>query len=83
MSEKIEERVKKDISAFSENLEMLRGIALPEDLEKIRELAKMYAEDAHSYMEKGDLVTSFSCISYAHGLLDAVLKIMKVDKYGI
>ena len=39
---------------------------------KVIDLARMYASDSKSYLSKGDLYTSFSCISYAHGLLDAV-----------
>ncbi len=79
----IDERVQKDIAAFSENMVRIKGVELPKNLCDICELAKMYADDANSYMDRGDLVTAFSCISYAHGLLDAVLKIIGSDKYGV
>jgi len=46
---------------------------------KVVELSKMYASDAKSYLDKGDPYTAFSCISYAHGLLDAVIELGKGD----
>ncbi len=79
----IDERVSKDINTFYENVGLLSGRELATELRKIYELAIMYAKDSESYKSKGDLITAFSCISYAHGLLDAVLKICKVDRYDI
>jgi hypothetical protein len=38
----------------------------------VLELARDYASDARSYLGKEDFYTAFSCISYAHGLLDAL-----------
>lgn len=38
-------------------------------------MARDYASDAQSYLDKGDLLTAFSCISYAHGLIDALKKL--------
>lgn len=38
----------------------------------VLELARDYASDAKSYLGKEDFYTAFSCISYAHGLLDAL-----------
>jgi hypothetical protein len=67
----VEKRIKKDIDMFYESMAKLNGIENKEML-KIIELSKMYTNDAKSYLEKGDLYTSFSCISYAHGLLDAI-----------
>lgn len=49
-----------------------------EGAKKVFELSKMYASDAKSYLQKGDLYTAFSCISYAHGLLDALKEL-----YGV
>ncbi len=45
----------------------------------VLELAMDYASDAKSYLGKEDFYTAFSCISYAHGLLDA-LKELKDKK---
>jgi len=45
------------------------------------EQAKRYLSDAEYYLEKGDVVTSVACSSYAEGLLDALrlLGIAKVE----
>ncbi|MGZ7160519.1 MAG: DUF357 domain-containing protein [Methanobacterium sp.] len=39
---------------------------------EVIERSKSYFEDTKYYLEKGDLMTSFGCITYAHGLLDSV-----------
>lgn len=69
--DEMRKRIEKDISSFNSNIDGL-GIPSGEKAKKMAELAKMYASDAKSYLDKGDLYTSFSCISYAHGILDAV-----------
>ncbi len=68
------ERIEKDIRKFRESAEEYGAIGSDASAKEkeIFELAKMYASDAKSYLEKGDLYTAFSCISYAHGLLDAL-----------
>ncbi len=66
----IEKRVEKDINSFFSNLDSFK-ISRNGKTAKVVELAKMYASDAKSYLAKKDFYTSFSCISYAHGLLDA------------
>jgi hypothetical protein len=73
----IENRIKKDINMFNENIKNADKIDFNSNIrmKHVVELSKMYASDANSYLEKNDLYTSFSCISYAHGLLDAVLEI--------
>ncbi|MEM0106997.1 MAG: DUF357 domain-containing protein [Candidatus Micrarchaeaceae archaeon] len=68
----IKERIKKDIEAFDKNIDEMQKAKISAGAEKIVEMALMYRKDAQSYLEKEDLYTSFSCISYAHGLLDAV-----------
>ena len=68
----VEKRIEKDIRSFYSNLEALGKPPGGVKAAKVVELAKMYASDAKSYLEKKDLYTSFSCISYAHGLLDAL-----------
>ena len=45
-------------------------------MNEVVELSAMYASDARSYLQKKDFYTAFSCISYAHGLLDAVIKLL-------
>jgi hypothetical protein len=71
----IEERIKKDIRKFEQNQKKLEGRRLTKKEKEILELSKLYKEDSIFYLNKKDYFTSFACISYAHGLLDALLKI--------
>lgn len=77
----IEARVRKNIAIFNENMKRAMALKLTADEEKVVELAKMYASDTDSFVSKGDYVTAFSSIEYAHGLLDAILKINGADPY--
>lgn len=75
--EEINERIAKDIEAFNENAKLLNeGELDPTEIEIVR-LAKDYCADAKAWMEKKDLYTAFASISYAHGLLDSLLKLNK------
>ncbi|MCL5412455.1 MAG: DUF357 domain-containing protein [Candidatus Marsarchaeota archaeon] len=65
-------RISKDIDEFYENLDGLDAKLLSRKAAEVVEMAKLYASDARSYLAKNDTHTAFSCISYAHGLLDAV-----------
>jgi hypothetical protein len=71
----IKERILKDIEKFSESIKKTEGLELDDKEREIVELAKMYESDSRSWLGKGDTDTSFSCISYAHGLLDSILKL--------
>jgi len=62
---KIEDRIKKDIKLFEKNCKEVKD-------GKLLEMAKRYYEDAKYYLKKKDFFTSFGCINYAHGLIDAV-----------
>ncbi len=75
----IDKRVDKDITMFYKNKDSVDRDRIIPKLREIYDLADMYASDSKSYLEKGDMITSFSCISYAHGLLDAVIKIVNND----
>ena len=77
----IDARVNKNISIFKENIKKAQSLKLTEEEEKVVELAKMYASDTDVWVKKGDYVTAFSSIEYAHGLLDAILKIKSADPY--
>ncbi len=70
----IRNRIQKDIDMFEGSIAEASAIEAGADkkVHRVIDLAKMYASDSKSYLSKGDLYTSFSCISYAHGLLDAV-----------
>jgi len=79
----IKERIEKDIQKFYLSIGRLEGISDDKNTLKVVELSKMYASDAKSFLDKGDLYTAFSCISYAHGLLDAVLKLNGSDSADV
>ena len=69
-SDGIRARIEKDIAMFDTSVASVN--AADEAQRKVVEMSKLYARDSRSYLEKGDYYTSFSCISYAHGLLDAI-----------
>ncbi|MDE1833000.1 MAG: DUF357 domain-containing protein [Candidatus Micrarchaeota archaeon] len=66
-------RIEKDIRMFDDAVKTVK--TEERELVRVVEMSKLYAKDSRSYLDKGDLFTSFSCISYAHGLLDAVRSI--------
>ena len=70
----IEERVRKSLALFDANIKKLSMAELTESERRVVELARMYASDTKSWIEKGDMITAFSAIEYAHGLLDAIIK---------
>ena len=70
----IKERIKVDIEKFNLSIKKLDKIKLDPKKSKVVELAKMYASDSKSFLDRGDFYTSFSSIAYAHGLLDSILK---------
>ena len=74
----IEERILKDIRLFDGSIEKAGKLELGDEESKIVELAKMYALDSKAWLDKKDYYTSFSSIAYAHGLLDAILKMRSV-----
>ncbi|MCL4371834.1 DUF357 domain-containing protein [Candidatus Marsarchaeota archaeon] len=74
-------RIKKDIMAFEESIKIAEQFSQDLRIKEIVELSKMYAADSKHYLDKGDLLTSFSCISYAHGLLDAAMSFVGASKY--
>lgn len=73
MDDPVVKRIEKDIRMFDENVNSVKPDGKMQ--ERVVELSKMYAKDSKSYLDKGDLFTAFSCISYAHGLLDAIKEI--------
>lgn len=75
------DRVKKTASLFNDNIKLLKGVELSKEEIEILKLAEMYCSDSESFARKGDQITAFSAIEYAHGLLDAVLRIKGKDPY--
>lgn len=47
--------------------------------EMVLDMAKRYFEDAKHYYEKGDVVTAFAAVNYAHGWLDAGARLKVID----
>ncbi len=70
-------RIEKDLQLFEENISKLENPL--EKSEGIIDLAKRYCEDARYYLGNEDLFTAFGCINYAHGLLDAVIKLSQYN----
>jgi uncharacterized protein len=66
------ERIEKDIELFAKNIKEIESIKLHEEEGRVVEMAKNYWKDTDYYLEKKDYLTSFGCITYAHGLLDAI-----------
>ena len=60
-------RIEKDITLFEEHVTTMH-----QPLPAIFDMAHRYYNDARYYLEKEDYFTSFGCINYAHGLLDAI-----------
>jgi len=44
------------------------------------DMARRYCEDTEYHLKKGDLVTAFGSINYAHGLLDSLKYLGKKEK---
>ncbi len=66
------DRIKKDLDLFAKNIKEIESIKINGEEEKIVEMAKNYRDDTRYYLKQNDHLTSFGCITYAHGLLDAV-----------
>jgi len=67
-----EKRIKKDIELFAKNLNEIEDIQFNTKEKEIIGRAINYNTDTKYYLEKKDYLTSFGCITYAHGLLDAI-----------
>ncbi|MBN2566620.1 DUF357 domain-containing protein [Candidatus Woesearchaeota archaeon] len=46
------------------------------------DMARRYYDDAGHFREKGDLVTAFAALNYAHGWLDAAARFGLIDAGG-
>ncbi|HEX3013460.1 MAG TPA: DUF357 domain-containing protein [Methanobacterium sp.] len=66
------QRIEKDITLFTKNIKEIESIKIDDNENEIIERARSYFEDTKYYLEKQDYITSFGCITYAHGLLDAI-----------
>ena len=66
------ERIKKDMELFRKNIKEVESIEVSAGERKIIEMSKNYSQDTNYYLKNQDNYTAFGCITYAHGLLDAV-----------
>ena len=66
------ERIEKDIELFAKNIKEIESIKIHKREGQVVEMARNYRKDTDYYLEKKDYLTSFGCITYAHGLLDAI-----------
>ncbi|MDD3986065.1 MAG: DUF357 domain-containing protein [Methanobacterium sp.] len=66
------ERIEKDIVLFTKNIKEIESIKIDDNEKKVVEMAINYSKDTTYYLKKKDYLTSFGCITYAHGLLDAI-----------
>jgi len=73
------QRILSDIREFEENA---MGIAATAENAGVLDLARRYAKDAGYFLKKGDLFTAWGCISYAHGLIDALRELRSRQKRG-
>ncbi len=72
------ERIEKDIDLFAKNIKEIESIKIDKEEGQVVEMAKNYSKDTEYYLEKKDYLTSFGCITYAHGLLDAIRLLHKL-----
>jgi hypothetical protein len=72
------ERIEKDIELFAKNIKEIESIKIDEEEGRVVEMAINYRKDTNYYLEKKDYLTAFGCITYAHGLLDAIRLLHKL-----
>ncbi|WP_297488192.1 DUF357 domain-containing protein [Thermococcus sp.] len=75
-----EEKLKKYFAVTGKALETLEVAVhekslLMEVARDFLEMARSYFEDAKYYYEKGDYVTAFAALNYAHGFIDAGVRL--------
>lgn len=81
MKEVTEEKLDKYFSVTDEALHKAEAALDLSDIERERQakdfldMAQRYHKDAHYFRQKGDIVTAFAALNYAHGWLDAGARI--------
>jgi len=72
MNEVTETRIEKYLSITKKALDHIQMNRENADLAgQFLDIAKRYYDDALHYKSKGDLVTAFAAVNYAHGWIDA------------
>jgi hypothetical protein len=72
-------RIITDIEKLNESFKEINHIKLTSEEKEIIERAKSYSEDCKYYLKKGDEISSFGCITYAHGLIDSIKIIHSIE----
>ncbi|RAP48173.1 MAG: hypothetical protein BZ135_00990 [Methanosphaera sp. rholeuAM6] len=66
------EKIAVDIQKLERNLKEVEDITFVDKEKEVYDRAVDYMNDSKYYLEKEDMRTSFGCIEYSHGLLDAL-----------
>ncbi len=79
MAETDRARIESDIRQLREAFAKLKP---QPGQESLFDMAKRYCDDTEYHLKKGDLITAFGSINYAHGLLDSLKYLGKKKKEG-
>lgn len=66
------EKIAKDIEKLERNLKQIKNIELTGKEKEVYRRAIDYWNDSKYYLKQNEIRTSFGCIEYSHGLLDAL-----------
>ena len=80
MREVTEEKITEYLRITGKALQVLQvlppeGSQLRKAADDLLMMATSYFTDATYYKEKGDYVTAFACVNYAHGYIDAGVRL--------
>lgn len=80
MKEVTEEKITEYLSITEKALQVLKilppqGSQLRKAADDLLMMATSYFKDACYYKKKGDYVTAFACVNYAHGYIDAGVRL--------
>ena len=80
------EKLKKYFSITAEALEKVKDSPIDEKRKEhaadFLNMCQRYYDDARHFEKKGDIVTAFACLNYAHGWLDAGARLGLFDVGG-
>ena len=68
----VKKKIAIDIHKLENNLKELENIEFNKKEMEVYKRALDYMNDSKYYLEKEEFRTSFGCIEYSHGLLDAL-----------
>ena len=74
-------RALKKVKIVSKN-QIMSDKVWKKNAEDFLDMAQRYFDDAHYFEKKGDVVTAFAALNYAHGWLDAGARICLFDVGG-